>query len=246
MAEVRIVEGAGIPLRTVSYGHGPTVLVIHDLAADADASAEVAQAIAAAPAHVITYDRRGYGGSGAPEPYGATTAEEQAQDAAALLAALAVAPAVILGEGFGALAALDLARRVPELVRALVLVDPALLQFVASGSEVLSQLRTSLEGALRTGTPGDAVASWLGPTADPARVERARTAARAFFADFGGLASLAVTRGELRAIAVPVALVVSAGAPAHVGESVARLAELLPDVRATPDGDAVAAVLALL
>ena len=72
-------------------------------------------------ARVIAYDRRGYGASGAPEPYEGTTVEEQAEDAAALLRALDAAPAVVFGDGFGALVALDLVKRHAALVRAVVL-----------------------------------------------------------------------------------------------------------------------------
>ena len=86
------VEGAGVALNVVERGVGVPVLLIHGLAADAEAMAPVAQALAG-EARVIAYDRRGYGSSGAPEPYLGTTIEEQAQDAAALLGALDAGPA---------------------------------------------------------------------------------------------------------------------------------------------------------
>ena len=71
------VEGAGITLAYVEQGTGPTVLLVHGLASDAAAMAPVARALAP-EARVIAYDRRGYGSSGAPEPYGGTSVEEQA------------------------------------------------------------------------------------------------------------------------------------------------------------------------
>src|SRR5688500_13379567 len=98
------VEGAGVPLAYAERGAGPPVLLVHGLASDAEAQAPVAEALAA-DARVVAYDRRGYGGSGAPEAYAGTTVEEQAEDAAALLRALDAAPAVVAGDGFGALIA---------------------------------------------------------------------------------------------------------------------------------------------
>ena len=59
----------------------------------------------------MTYDRRGYGGSGAPEPYERTTIHEQAEDLAALVAALGAAGAVGVGADLGALVVLDVLRR---------------------------------------------------------------------------------------------------------------------------------------
>ena len=110
--------------------------------------------LAAAGARAIAYDRRGYGASGAPEPYAATTVQEQAEDAAALLAALGAAPAVLVGDGFGALVVLDLLVRRPELARAAVLVDPPLHAFVPAATEALAAERVLLEEALREGGPG--------------------------------------------------------------------------------------------
>ena len=60
---------------------------------------------------VITYDRRGYGGSTAPEPYTRTTVNEQAEDLAALVGGLDAAPALLVGADFGALVVLDVLLR---------------------------------------------------------------------------------------------------------------------------------------
>ena len=124
------VEGAGVALHYTERGEGAPVLLVHGLASDAEALAPVAEAVAAAGARAIAYDRRGYGRSGAPEPYEGTSVEEQAEDAAALLRAVDAAPAVVAGDGFGALVALDLAKRHGALVRALVLSNPALFALV--------------------------------------------------------------------------------------------------------------------
>ena len=75
---------------------------------------------------------------------------------------------------------------------------------------------------------------------------QARTAARAFFADYAALATLPVTRAELRALDVPIALLESPGAPHYLDTAVRALAELLPDVERGPAHDVAGSVRALL
>ena len=87
------VEGAGVALNVVERGSGRAVLLVHGIASDAQALEPIADALSS-QARVIAYDRRGYGSSGAPEPYHGTTVAEQAEDAAALLRALDPGPAL--------------------------------------------------------------------------------------------------------------------------------------------------------
>jgi pimeloyl-ACP methyl ester carboxylesterase len=239
------VEGAGVALNVVERGVGTPVLLIHGLASDAEAMAPVAQALAG-EARTIAYDRRGYGSSGAPEPYHGTTIEEQAQDAAALLGALDVGPAVVCGDGFGALVALDLAKRHRPLVRSAVLSNPPLLMFVPEATERLAAQHAELEAAVRTGGPEAGVEAWLAGRVDGPALERARAAHRAFFADYAGLASWPVTRRELRALDVPAVVLTGPWSPSHIVAAADALAELLPVVRRAEDGDLVAAVRTLL
>jgi pimeloyl-ACP methyl ester carboxylesterase len=238
------IEGAGALLAYDERGTGAPVLLVHDMASDRRALEPIAAALEPA-ARVIAYDRRGYGESGAPAPYAATTVHEQAEDAAALLDGLGVRDAVIAGDGFGALIALDLLLRHGDLVRGAVLADPPLYAFVAD-NEPLSAQRAMLEAAVREGGPAHAVGAWLGADADPAVVARARSAHGAFFADFGGLASLPVTRAALRAIAAPVVVLTRPSAPPPILVAADALAALLPGARRSPDGDLVAAVASLL
>jgi pimeloyl-ACP methyl ester carboxylesterase len=240
-----LIEGAGVPLSTDERGAGPPLLLIHDIGSDAQDVAGLAGDLAPL-ARVITYDRRGYGGSGAPVPYEATTVHEQAQDAACVLAALAGEPAVICGLGFGALVALDLVTRHRAAVAGAVLADPPLFAFVATAAQALSQERALLEEALREGGPALAVQRWLGAGADPRRVERACAAHRAFFADLAGLASWPVTRGALRAIDVDAAIVTRPDARAHVIAAANAVAGLIPAARRDSSGDVAAAARALL
>jgi pimeloyl-ACP methyl ester carboxylesterase len=242
-----VVEGAGVALAYEERGEGPTVLLVHGMADDAAGWLAAAEELAPV-AHAIAYDRRGYGASGAPEPYERTTVEEQAEDAAAVLGALDADPAVVCGRDLGALICLDLCKRHAPLVRAAAVIDPPLLAFVPDATELLSEQRQALELALREGGPEHAVEAYLGDAAadSPERVARARAHHRAFFADYGGLASWPVTRGELRSLAMPIAVVSSAAAPAPLRAAAEALVSLAPDAQQVDDDDVAAVVRALL
>jgi pimeloyl-ACP methyl ester carboxylesterase len=239
------VEGAGVSLAYAERGAGPSVLLIHDVASDAAALEPVAHALAGV-ARVITYDRRGYGASGAPEPYEGTTVEEQAEDAAALLRAVRGAPAVVCGGGFAALVALDLVKRHGALVRGAVLSDPALFALVPQATEVLSLQRAEIEEAVRARGPEAGVDAWLGQRVRGDALARARADHRAFFADYAGLASWPVTRRELRALSVPAVVLTGASSPPHVVAAADALAGLLPAAARARDGDLAAAARALV
>ncbi|HEY7620518.1 MAG TPA: alpha/beta hydrolase [Solirubrobacteraceae bacterium] len=241
----RSVEGAGVALNVVERGSGPAVLLIHGLAADAQTLAPVAEELAAA-ARVIAYDRRGYGSSGAPDPYQGTTVEEQAEDAAALLRALDAGPALVCGDGFGALVALDLVRRHRPLVSAAVLSNPPLFMFVPQATEHLAAQHAELEAAVRDRGPQAGVEVWLGGRVDGEALARARAAHRAFFADYAGLASWPAGRRELRALDAPAVVLTGPWSPPHVVAAADAVADLLPAARRAADGDLVAAVRSLL
>ena len=240
------IEGAGVALHYEERGEGSAVLVLHAMGSDAQAWSAALDELAAAGARAIVFDRRGYGASGAPDPYEATTVQEQAQDAGALLEALGAVPALLVGAGFGALVALELLVRRPSLARGAVLADPPLLAFVPQANEPLAAERALLEEALRVGGPAAAVRAWLGEGADPALADRASASHLGFFADYAGQASWSPSRRELRAIGVPVAIVTGPRSAPHVVAAADTAAGLVPDARRTHDGDVVAAALALL
>jgi pimeloyl-ACP methyl ester carboxylesterase len=232
-------EGAGVALAYEIDGAGTPVLLIHDIASDRFGLPLVDGA------RSIRYDRRGYGGSGAPEPYVGTTVMEQAEDAAALLGALGVSAAVVAGIGFGALIALDLAVRHGDLVRALVAADPPLYAFVPEANEELAEQRRVLQDSMATGGPDAAVEAWLAGRADPDALARAKASHQGFFADYAGLASWPVTRAQLRALTVPVTIVTSESTPWHVARAAEAVVSLVPGAERRNDGDVAGAAAAL-
>lgn len=235
------VEGAGAALAYCEEGSGRSVVVVHDVAADAEAWAPELGRLGG---RAIAYDRRGYGGSTAPEGYAATTVEEQAEDLAALLRALDAAPALLLGDGFGALVVLDVAKRHPALVAALVLADAPLYAFVPEATQEIAGQRSALEDALRAGGPPAVIAAYLDGRAGAGQLARAQAAARAFFADYAGLSSWPVTRRELRAITIPTVVLTRPHAAPHVVAAADALAGLLPAATRVRDGDPVEAAAA--
>jgi pimeloyl-ACP methyl ester carboxylesterase len=239
------VEGAGVALNVVERGSGRAVLLVHGIASDAQALEPIADALSS-QARVIAYDRRGYGSSGAPEPYHGTTVAEQAEDAAALLRALDPGPALVCGDGFGALIALDLAKRHRPLVASAVLCNPPLFMFVPEATERLAAQRAQLEEAMRAGGPEAGVEAWLGGRVDAEALARAKAAHRGFFADYAGLASWPTSRRELRALDVPAVVLTGPSSPPHVVAAAEALAGLLPAAQRATDGDLVAAARSLL
>ena len=239
------VEGAGVALNVVERGSGRAVLLVHGIASDAQALEPIADALSS-QARVIAYDRRGYGSSGAPEPYHGTTVAEQAEDAAALLRALDPGPALVCGDGFGALIALDLAKRHRPLVASAVLGNPPLFMFVPEATEQLAAQRAQLEEAMRAGGPEAGVEAWLGGRVDAEALARAKAAHRGFFADYAGLASWPASRRELRALDVPAVVLTSPSSSPHVVAAAEALAGLLPAAQRATDGDLVAAARTLL
>jgi pimeloyl-ACP methyl ester carboxylesterase len=144
------------------------------------------------------------------------------------------------------LVVLDLIKRHGRLVRAAVVSDPALFAFVPAATEILSADRARLEANLRERGPEAAVEAWLDGRVDGPGLVRARAAHRGFLADFAGLASWPVTRGELRALGVPIVVLTGPASPPHVVAAADALARLVPDARRREDGDLVGSVTGLL
>lgn len=235
-----IAPGAGIDLEYEEIGDGATVVLVHGIAGAAGDPGKRLAAEIGGRARVISYARRGYGGSGCPEPYVSTTAAEQGEDLGALVAALDAGGATAVGEGFGALVVLDRLIRAPGEIGGAVLSDPPLLAFVPDGAEQLAAERELIEAAVATGGPQAAVDIWVDP-ADPAS-EEARADFRGALADWSATASLPVRRAELESISVPVTVVTGPSTPPHVVAAADALAAAIPGCGRRTDGDVALAL----
>lgn len=210
----------GVEIAWRERGAGPPVLLIHETAATGEIWDPVAAELAES-ARAITYDRRGWGDSSAPEDYRRTTIEEQSEDAAALLDAAADSPAVVAGAGLGAVIALDLLLRRADLARAALLVEPPLLQLLPVATEALSDDRRRLEGAAAAGE--DVIGLYLAgglPALGPgvSRLPEELTAAarehpRSVVAELGIAAGWRVPLPRLAGAGSPSAIVTSSSTP---------------------------------
>jgi len=116
-------DGVRLAVREWPVG-GPGVLLLHGLASSSHIWDLVAPRLARR-LHVVAFDQRGHGRSGKPSSgYGF---ERVAADAAAVVRATELRPAVVVGHSWGANVALETAARHPRLVRGLVLIDGGFL-----------------------------------------------------------------------------------------------------------------------
>jgi pimeloyl-ACP methyl ester carboxylesterase len=141
---VPTLEARGVEIAWNERGRGSPVLLVHETAATGAVWDPLADALAN-EFRPVAYDRRGWGRTTEPVEYRRTTIEEQSEDAAALIEAVADDPVIVCGAGVGAVVALDLLLRRSELVSAAVLIEPTLLQLTHAATEALSQDRHRLE-----------------------------------------------------------------------------------------------------
>jgi pimeloyl-ACP methyl ester carboxylesterase len=227
------VVANGIRLYYEEHGEGTPILGIHGTAS----SVIVLWADAIGPlsrlGRVIAYDRRGCGRSERPEPL-LITREQDADDAAGLLAALGAEPAVVIGRSYGGDVALELARRHPERVRALVLLEPGLLHLDPAAKRWEYELHARLRSA---GDDEDVARTLIEAAVGTGAWEALPTAVREVFTDNAptilaeadGL-NASLDDSALAAIPHPALLVSAAESPPVLRVVAARLASLLPNV----------------
>jgi pimeloyl-ACP methyl ester carboxylesterase len=217
-------------------GAGAPILGIHGTASSAlmweGAVAELARL-----GRAIVYDRRGCTRSQRPEPYHTTSVAEHADDAAALLEALSATPAIVIGRSYGGEVATDLARRYPDHVRALILLEGAPLRLTPEARRWESELSARVLAAAAGGidTVGEVLLrDVLGDAAwerFPEQVQRMFTAnGPAILAEFRG-GGLEVDATALNAIDKPTLLVAAADSPEAFRLANEALAAALPHAR---------------
>ena len=195
MSAARTLTSGLAQLAFAAEGAGEPVVFLHAGVADRRMWREQVQAVAQRR-RAIAYDRRGFGETlHADEPYSHVT------DLVAVLDALAPSkPAVLVGCSQGGRIALDAALALPERVRALVLVAPAI-----SGAPEIEDMPPALRNWIERMEAAEASAdvdrintleahAWLdGPLAPEGRVGGA---ARALLLDMNELALRADQRGS--------------------------------------------------
>jgi esterase len=145
---VKSLKVNGYDLAYVEQGSGEPMILIHGASTDLR-SFELQMAPLSAKYRVIAISLRHYW----PEPWngeGEFSARQQADDVAAFITALGAGKVHLVGHSRGGYIALDVARSHPELLRDLVLAEPALLlpglvEGAAKGNEVNAARNTRIE-----------------------------------------------------------------------------------------------------
>jgi pimeloyl-ACP methyl ester carboxylesterase len=145
----------GVDLYYEVYGEGPSILGIHGTPSSALLWVDAAKELGNRGSCTI-YDRRGFFRSQRPEPFETVDLSDHVNDAAALLDALAATPAVVIGRSTGGQIALELARRCPDRVKALVLLEPAVFTVDPKAAAWADRLR---RGVLQAAVENPSAAS---------------------------------------------------------------------------------------
>jgi pimeloyl-ACP methyl ester carboxylesterase len=118
---MRTIQVNGARIAFVDEGRGAPLLLLHGLGGSHD-DWRLQRAEFAARYRLIVPDLRGHGASERREPF---TIHQYARDMAALVAALGIARAHVLGLSMGGAVAIELALRAPGAVESLVLANTA-------------------------------------------------------------------------------------------------------------------------
>jgi len=105
---------------------------------------------------VVAYDRRGHGRSARPASP-VVTRREHEDDLAAVIEALGPAPTAVVGNSYGAIIALGLAARRPDLVGCVAAHEPALVSIAEDGEDaaLMAGVRSEFDGVIADLSAGD-------------------------------------------------------------------------------------------
>jgi pimeloyl-ACP methyl ester carboxylesterase len=233
------VESAASHLYREEVGEGVPILLIHPSGATASTWGSAVDELARI-GRVITYDRRGYARSSGEPVRSVST---HTADAAALLEALGAERAVVVGTSSGAIIAIDLAVRRPDLIRAVIEHEGPwrFTRHVPTGSQV--RTFAAMGSSVLRGRPSDAAEALLrsaysyreGGTAWDAFPEEWRRAgrenAKATLWDFLTTIGNHPTAKDLATINVPVVCSYGARSPDFMVRCTGSFAAAIPRAR---------------
>ena len=118
------ISADSVPIAYTVAGAGPPLVLLHGFTETAESWQEVGyvERFLRARRQVVLIDCRGHGGSGKPHEAAAYSGDKLARDVVAVLDALGIGAADLVGFSMGGLIALATAMRFPERVRRLVVI----------------------------------------------------------------------------------------------------------------------------
>jgi len=232
MSEIRV---NGVSLYYEEHGVGEPILCIHGTSSSAAVWGDALDQLAK-HGRTIAYDRRGCFRSERPEPY-VTNVHQHADDAAALIEALGAAPAIVIGRSYGGETAIDLALRYPDRVRALALLEAAVLSMSEEAARWAGGLEEQVFAAAEADMSTVAETFLCGVLGDEAWEGFPEPAKRMFTGN--GLAIVAELRGgfldvdaaELGTIVQPTLIVAGKESPPAFAEVTNLMAEAMSSAR---------------
>ena len=140
MQNADVVTVKGLSFNYIEQGSGQPVVLVHGSVSD---YREWSKQITSLSKyfHVIAYSRRYHWPNSAPGSDADASLDKQVDDLAGIIIALGVSPVHIIGHSYGAAVALHLTLRRPDLVRSLVLAEPAVASILSNTVENDSALK---------------------------------------------------------------------------------------------------------
>jgi pimeloyl-ACP methyl ester carboxylesterase len=244
---VPLVKVNGLRLLTEESGSGDPLVLVYGSWDDRRVWALIEDDLARS-FRVISYDRRGHGGSEDSQEPGSRRDDED--DLGGLIEALDLGPARVIGNSFGASIALGLGARRPELFRLLCAHEPPLMSLAADDPIVaeVAERVTSVVEQIERGEAEAAARDFidniaLGPGAwEEMMSEEERAAmvglADTFAAEQRDPAWADIDLDALSGIQFPVLLTNGEESPPFFSKIIARLAEVIDgaEVRTLPPG----------
>ena len=226
----------GVDLAYEERGNGSPVLLIHGTGGNV--WGELPGQLAASGHWAINYSRRGFGAS-RHEPI--KDPPRHTRDAAALLERLDAAPAIVVGHSMGGMLAIDLTIRQPELVSALVVVEPP-LHF--KGHPTFPMMRSLIASQIVRLTRGKEAAAvrfmrWATTTTDgkngydqtpPEQQAELRANAPAIMRELDSGTGEHVKNEEIAQISCPAVLLLGAITLPEYGKAAQRIKKALPSL----------------
>jgi pimeloyl-ACP methyl ester carboxylesterase len=205
---------------------------------------------------LITPDRRGWGQSVPVDEYRRTSIPEQAIEISSLMHDLGIEDATLVGLGFGAVVALEMALAEPGLVARALLIEPPVFGAVSAATEGMSADVEAIRAAAAEGGETAAYELFLagelhtlgtGAERFSDYADRGPSAARSFLVELPAVPAWPLDPVRLAGLESEITVVTLPSTPALLARAAEAVADRVPGadtVHSTHDG--VAAIPALL